>query len=258
MSFNAVEYSEAFDNFILKAESISDFNDPRISEALADICRVLRIANVSVIFYETAGHEEGGKGNTRVFFSDGKADDKRVFTVRENTGGGNVAIYRMMQYADDSDWTDEERSKLVILEKALFAFNGRSRVMHMIDKLIFTDEGMGIPNLRFFMKTVGELIGRGQIDKYGTCYFNLKRFSVINQNIGRDRGTMVMKKFIFGLQEKLSEGEYVCRVGGDNFVVIFKKENIDTVCIYLSGTGIVYNEEDNERVYVSAYAGYTI
>lgn len=256
MSINAVEYSEAFDNFIIKAERITDFFDPNISDALSDICRVLRIAKISVIFYETPRHEQCGRGKTVVFFSDGEADEKRIFTVREETGGGNNAIYQMMQRAADSDWTEEERSKLIILEKALFAFNGRSRVMQMIDRLVFFDEDLGIPNLKFFMKTAGTLIGSGQIDKYGSCYFNLKRFSVINQNIGRECGTMVMKKFILQLQDKLSDGEYVCRVGGDNFVALFKKENHEMVTEYLNGVGIVYNEDDNERVFVSAYAGY--
>ncbi|MGN0604781.1 MAG: putative bifunctional diguanylate cyclase/phosphodiesterase [Oscillospiraceae bacterium] len=256
MSFNAVEYSKAFDNFIIKAERISDFFDPKISDALSDICRVLRIAKVSVLFYDTPRHEQRGEGNAMVFFSCGEADESRVFTAREVTSGGNVAVYSFMQDTDGADWDGEERSRLVILEKALFAFNGRSRVMHMIDRLVFFDEDMGIPNLRFFMKTITMLIESRQIDKYGASYFNLKRFSVINQNIGRERGTVVMKKYISQLQEKLSDSEYVCRIGGDNFVVLFKKEKLETVSAHLAGVGIVYDEDDNERVFVSAYAGY--
>lgn len=256
MSFNAVEYSKAFDNFIIKAERISDFFDPKISDALSDICRVLRIAKVSVLFYDTPRHEQRGEGNAMVFYSCGEVDENRVFTVREVTSGGNVAVYNFMQQTVGDDWDDEERSRLVILEKALFTFNGRSRVMHMVDRLIFFDEDMGIPNLRFFMKNISMLIESRQIDKYGASYFNLKRFSVINQNIGRERGTVVMKKYISQLQEKLSDSEYVCRIGGDNFVVLFKKEKLETISAHLAGVGIVYDEDDNERVFVSAYAGY--
>ncbi|MGN0609204.1 MAG: putative bifunctional diguanylate cyclase/phosphodiesterase [Oscillospiraceae bacterium] len=256
MSFNAVEYSKAFDNFIIKAEGITDFFDPDMSDALSDICRVLRIARVSVIFYDTPRHEEHGDGKSIVFFSDGEADNDRIFKVREITNGGNIAVYTMMQRIGDPDWDEEERLRLFTLEKALFAFNGRSRIMHMIDRLVFFDEDMGIPNLRFFMKTINRLIESGQIDRYGACYFNLKRFSVINQNIGRERGTVVMTKFISQLQAKLSEDEYVCRIGGDNFVALFKKESLDTVSTHLGGTGIVYDEDTNERVFVSAYAGY--
>lgn len=256
MSFDTADYSRALDSFIIKAEAISDMFSPDMSDALSDICHVLRISHISASFYETPAHERRGEGNMAVFYSDGNEDTERSFLVREVTGGGNVAVYKLLQKSGDSDWTDEERSKLLILQKTLFAFNGRSRVMHMVDRLIFFDSEMDIHNLRFFMKTVASIIESDHIDEYGASYFNLKRFSVINQNIGRERGTTVMKKFTSQLQDKLKDGGLVCRIGGDNFIVLFKKEQLDIVTEYLSGTGIVYDEENNERVFVSAYAGY--
>ncbi|MGN1416115.1 MAG: putative bifunctional diguanylate cyclase/phosphodiesterase [Oscillospiraceae bacterium] len=256
MSFDAEEYSKALDSFIIKGERVSDLFSPDMSAALSDICRVLRISYISVSFYETHLHERRGSGNTAVLYSDGKEDKDRSFSVRETTGGGNVAVYQLMQISGDADWTDEERSRLTVLEKMLFAFNGRSRVMHMVDRLVFFDSEMEIHNLRFFLKTVGGLIEAGQIEKFGACYYNLKRFSVINQNIGRERGTVVMKRFVWQLQEKLGDGEYVCRIGGDNFVILFRKDHLDIVSEHLAGTGIVYDDTTNERVFVSAYAGY--
>ncbi|MGN0691231.1 MAG: diguanylate cyclase domain-containing protein, partial [Oscillospiraceae bacterium] len=256
MSFDTAEYSQALDSFILKAEPISDMFSPDMSDALSDICRVLRISHVSASLYETPAYERRGEGKTVVFYSNGNEDASRCFSVRQVTGGGNVAVYKLLQTAGDADWTDEERSRLSVLQKTLFAFNGRSRVMHMVDRLVFFDSEMDIHNLRFFMKTVASIIESGHIEEYGASYFNLKRFSVINQNIGRDRGTAVMKKFVLQLQGKLADDGLVCRIGGDNFIVLFKKELLDIVTEHLSGTGIVYDEENNERVFVSAYAGY--
>lgn len=256
MSIDAVKYSEALDKFIIRAERISYFLDPDMSDALYDICHVLRISELTATLYETPVHESRGEGQTVVFFKEGESDPQRVFTVRETTGGGNVVIYRLYQKSGDADWSEEERSKLLVLEKLMFSFNGRSRVMGMVSRLVFFDEEMGINNLKYFLKTVGSYIAAGRIDQYGACYFNLKRFSVINQNLGRARGTAVMKKFISQLGEKLSDDEFVCRIGGDNFAVLFRKEHLPIVSEYLNGTGIVYNEEKNERVLVSAYAGY--
>ncbi len=256
MSFNVVEYSKALESLIIKAERISYFRDPAMSDALSDICHALRVAKITAALYETPAHERRGEGETAVFFSEGEPDPQRVFTAREITGGGNVAIYDLFQKAGDADWSGEERSRLPVLEKTLFTFNGRSRVMSMVDKLMFFDEEMGINNLKFFLKTVGSLIAAGRIDKFGACYFNLKRFSVINQNIGRDRGTIVMRKYVAQLNDKLSDGESVFRIGGDNFVVLFLKEHLDIVVEHLNGAGIIYDEKTNERVFVSAYAGY--
>lgn len=257
MSFNADEYSKALNSFIIKAERISDCLSPDMTEALTDICHVLRVAKLTASIYDTPAHEQRGEGQTAVFFVDGSPDPKRCFVMREITGGGNVAVYQMLQKAEDADWSDEERAALLSLEKLLFSFNGRSRVMQMIDRLTFFDEEMGIHNLRFFLKTVGSYIAAGKIDKYGTCYFNLKRFSIINQNIGRPRGTVVMRRFISELSAKLTdESEYVCRIGGDNFIVLFLKSHLDIVIAHLNGTGVIYDDEKDDIILVSAYAGF--
>lgn len=257
MSFNADEYSKALNSFIIKAERISDCLSPDMTEALTDICHVLRVAKLTASIYDTPAHEQRGEGQTAVFFADGSPDPKRCFVMREITGGGNVAVYQMLQKAEDADWSDEERAALLALEKLLFSFNGRSRVMQMIDRLTFFDEEMGIHNLRFFLKTVGSYIAAGKIDKYGTCYFNLKRFSIINQNIGRPRGTVVMRRFISELSAKLTdESEYVCRIGGDNFIVLFLKSHLDIVIAHLNGTGVIYDDEKDDIILVSAYAGF--
>lgn len=49
MSFNAVDYSNALGNFIIKAERISDLFGSEMSDALSDICSVLRVSKVFII-----------------------------------------------------------------------------------------------------------------------------------------------------------------------------------------------------------------
>lgn len=257
MSFNADEYSKALNSFIIKAEQLRDPLGPEMAEATTEICRVLRVAKLIIKFYVTPAHEQRGEGDTAVLLDEGVSDPERRFAIREMTGGGNVAVYELQQRAGDEDWSEEERSGLLALEKLLFSFNGRARVMSMIDRLIYFDEEMGINNLKFFLKTVSAYIAIGKIDQYSACYFNLKRFSVINQNIGRPLGTVVMKKFVTELCEKLDdESECVCRIGGDNFAVLFLKKHTDSVVGHLKGTGIVYGEGKDDNVLVSAHAGF--
>lgn len=257
MSFNADEYSKALNSFIVKAEHIQDFLDPALTEALTDICRMLGVAKLSATLYDTPAHEHRGEGQTAVFFAEGEADPDRAFVMREITGGGNVAIYQMLQKAGAESWSEDDRERLLSLEKLLYSFNGRSRVMGMVERLMFFDEEMGVHNLKFFLKTTAEYIAKGIIDQYGACYFNLKRFSVINHNIGRRRGTVVMREYIQQLEAMLDdESEFVCRIGGDNFAVLFLKSHTDLVVQHLKGVGVVYGEGKDDNVLVSAYAGF--
>lgn len=254
--FDSVEYAEAFDEFLLKMEQIPDLVHPGTQDALNRICQLLRVSRVEVIFYETARHEAMKKGNRVIFYEYGCVDRDRVFCKREIADNGGIAVYKLYQRAEEPDWNTVEAEKLTVVAKMMFTFNGRARVMHIAKELTFKDQDLGIFSLRYFMKQASELIANQEIGDYAACYFNLRRFSLINQQIGRDRGTKVMKIFVRQLQDKLTSTEAVCRVGGDNFTVLFLKEHLDVVMDYLQGTEIIYEDTTGERVMVTANAGY--
>ena len=257
MEFDVKEYSEAIDDFLLKMEQVPSDMQSEIGKAMERLCQLLRIAKVVVQFYDTLTMERKQEGEECVFYEceDCETDFERVVKSREVTGGGNVVIYQIFQKEKDADWTETEKKKIGVLAKILFVYNGRVRVMKLAEFLMFKDNDMGIYNLRYFMKHTDYLISQGNIENYGACYFNLKQFSLINKQIGRDEATGVMKRFVTGLQSKLSENEIVCRIGGDNFVVLFQKEKLDDILDYLKEQEITYNDNAEDKVLVTVSAG---
>ena len=115
------------------------------------------------------------------------------------------------------------------------------------------DEGLEINGLDYFLNCIDDLIEIGEIGLFGACRFNLKNFSVVNDQLGRANGTKVMRRFLNGLALKLGVDHVLCRLGGDNFVALFHKSCLDELRYYLKGQDIYVNEE--ETVYVSASAG---
>lgn len=83
----------------------------------------------------------------------------------------------------------------------------------------------------------------------------MKHFSVVNQRFGRDRGTKIMVDYIGRLETLLGDTELVCRVGGDNFIVLFLKEKLESVIRHMEGVEIA-TEDAGECAFVSAIAGY--
>lgn len=256
MSFDIAAYSKAFDKFIINMEKLHDMNDPGLIDAISELCSILHIGKISIMVYESVSMEQLDKGTEKIVFDLGEFDPEHCLRLRESIGNGNVVWYSFFQTIDSDDWTEDEKHRIVVFEKAFFSFNGRSRVMSMIDNLTYYDADIGIPNLHYFIKTADQLITSGQISDFGSCYFNLKRFSIINQHIGRQKATDVMKIFIKQLSDKLNEKEIVCRVSGDNFIALFEKEHVNIVNEHLGGIGITYDTDKNQRVFVSAYAGY--
>lgn len=126
------------------------------------------------------------------------------------------------------------------------------------DALNFKDAQLDMYNSNFFIKVAEEKIADGTIGTCVACFFNLKRFSLVNNQVGREKGTKVLKRYLTGLEEKLGKKGYVCRVSGDNFVMLFERELLDMVIDHLNGTIIELHMRGINRISLSAHAGYYV
>lgn len=255
MSLNYKEYSEAMDEFLVKMEQVPYPGHPDEQVALERVCAVLRISKIQVTVTETQTTTMEQQKTVTVPYQNGVCDESQMLCFDEKTSSNAEIVFGVYPYADAPKWDEEENRKIQILIKTMYVFGARKRTSHMIDHLIFHDSVLDVYNLAYYNKYCAELFQAGTIAKYGAAYFNLRRFSKINQQLGRDRATMVMSIFIEQLKEKLDEDEVICRIGGDNFVVLFHKEKLDMVIDHLKGRGIEYDEEE-ELAFISATAGF--
>lgn len=254
--FDYIEYSRAIDEFLVKMEQKSHQINSDIQDALEGICHLLGIARVEAEFYENYIEEGRGSDDCVCFYQEGTINPECVYTQREVTANDYAAVYRVYAAQDKQSWSDIEIDKIRVFVKALFSFNGRAKVTHVAEELMYKDSELGVYNLSYFMKSVNVIIGEGNIGEYGACYFDIKRVSTINDQLGRKTGTYIIKCYVEGLSEKLESGDLLCRFGGDNFIVLFKKYELETVKNYLLGTEIRYGSGEQDNIIVSAYAGY--
>lgn len=126
----------------------------------------------------------------------------------------------------------------------------------MANKISFRADSIDVFNLNYFFKTIDEKIASGELSEYAACRFDMKRFSVVNHQFGREDGTRILNKFIVGLQKRLGEDGCVCRIQGDTFTVLFRKKRISFVTNYLSGTMIELGLKYKKKAMLSTYAGY--
>ena len=126
------------------------------------------------------------------------------------------------------------------------------------DALNYKDAQLDMYNSNFFIKIAEERIADGTIGNFAACFFNMKRFSLVNNQVGREKGTKVLKRYLTGLEEKLGENGYVCRISGDNFVILFQQELLDTVIDHLNGAIIELHMRGLNRISLSAHAGYYV
>lgn len=254
MIFDYKAYSRLLNEFIIEGEKIEQYRDPAFNKILEPICKFLRISRISSAVFDSTCDSAIIKSAPHIYYDDGNADSTRVLKFTENNVRACKANYSFMQSKSGQDWSDEEVQQIEAFEKLIYTFCDRSYASTIAKDLSMFDNDLMVYPLTFFLATVKNLIRQGRIGEFGGVYFNIKHFSSINDRFGRDCATNIMKLFIHGIQEKILYEECICRVGGDNFVVLFKKDNLNIIKNYLSGMPITFN--DGETVTVTTTASY--
>lgn len=254
MIFDYKAYSRLLNEFIIEGEKIEQYRDPAFNKILEPICKFLRISRISSAVFDSTCDSAIIKSAPHIYYDDGNADSTRVLKFTENNVRACKANYSFMQSKSGQDWSDEEFQQIEAFEKLIYMFCDRSYASTIAKDISMFDNDLMIYPLTFFLATVKNLIRQGRIGEFGGVYFNIKHFSSINDRFGRDCATNIMKLFIHGILEKILYEECICRVGGDNFVVLFKKDNLNIIKNYLSGMPITFN--DGETVTVTTTAGY--
>lgn len=255
MKFDAKKYADAMDRFHVLIADVSEPDSPKVGHALEEVCKVLRIAKVDMRCHDAVSLEKMKNGEYILLYDGAEPDDSAVYIKRERTDRGNVAIYSFYKNNDGIEWEEEELKRINVLQTCLFTYNARVKLAQIADKFTFHDIQLGMYNLNFFMKYAAALISDGTVENYSACYFNLKHFSIVNQRFGRDKGTKIMAGYIGKLEALLDDTELVCRVGGDNFIMLFLKEKLEAVIRHMEGVEIAA-ENAGESALVCAVAGF--
>jgi diguanylate cyclase (GGDEF)-like protein len=245
---------QAFQYFIRQMSEVENALDTDcIADAINDICRLSDVGSMKVDIYSSATLIDTDKKETHILYDDGESDDD-VIKIKKITGGSGALVYTISHKKGAEPWNERLHNRLELLVSILFVFTSRFVINQVAQKYAFYDEA-GYHNLRYFGVELTKLAAENKTKGLAAAQFNLKHFQGVNHHVGRDNGDVVMRTFINGLDEIKGCAVPVCRMGGDNFIMLMSADKIDDVIKYLKGTIISFGEEFSERVNVSATAG---
>ena len=250
------KYLEALESSIHKLQQLPDADPLQNFEAITEFCDILRLGKVEAVVFENEASEHLGSGKVTCFFDRGNACGNNFISDRFTAIDDMIIIYNVYPIEGEAAWTEEEQSRIHVFIDLLSTISGKSRLYKWVNRITYYDSELEMYNLKQFMKCAQKLCRSGQITQFTVVRFNLKHFSVVNQNVGRNVGTYVMKKFVGTIDAILDDkNELICRVGGDNFLTLIKNDKLPSLLQILNGTDIVYDENLGEHILVSATAG---
>ena len=220
---------------------------------LKELCEFFHLSKGLTEFYKNRMYEATGDGEILADYDNGNIGEV-VLRKRLERPSGAVIIGTIWGEKDMPPLSEEDMERLELVEFSLLSFVSRNRLEKAIETLAFHDE-YSYPNVRFYMRHLAMLQKTGKIRNKTAVALNLRHFSMINQQLGRELGDQVMRSCYELLSMTVGEDGAVCRVGGDNFTMIFDKELTPQVEDILRGMPVIYDREKDRRIIVSASAG---
>ena len=250
-----IECKVKLQDFFCRESEIRELKSTADTENIAELAPLMRAGKCCLTFYETFQEEQKKEGHEVLYYDNGRADEERYVFVREVTDGGNVIIVKTWQCVKEPDWDESEKELVQVMNRMLFFCKSRIRVLKLLKQVTYYDEDMKIGNLKFGMYQMSLLLQQGCLGDYVAFFLNIRGMNGINDLVGFKQGTVIMGEFVKRISEHLQNPECVCRIGGDNFLVLAKKEKAEKVGDILQGQMIPYGNLPQEKVMVSAMAG---
>ena len=248
-----VLFSQYLEELTDTITDLDHFNLEKIYAVLKELCIAFRVCKGVAEYYSSAEEERLGHGTVLICYDSGE-EPADVLTCRTVLSDILVADCKAFRAKGAEPWNEQERKRIEMVQRLMLTVVGRLRAEGMVEQATLFDDS-GYSNFRFLTATIEQIGSSGTITDYAFARFNLRHFSLINRQLGRDICDLVMRKYIDKLEEIVSPDGIVSRLGGDNFVTVFRKEKLNEVLAHFEGAPVPYSSEDDGRVLLSSRAG---
>ncbi len=231
------------------------YESDKDNAATAELVEILKIGRIVFFEYPDMGAElrdEPSVINTRYEGPDFNEDD--YVMNRTVVPSGNVVRVTIFPIAGYS-WNDEERELVSEFLLVISTLKSRIRMKEFIEYATFHERELGFFNGFYLTRTLSMVQKLDRLSDYSIIFFNLVNISGINSMIGRPEADVMIKKFGAMLNEILEQPECLCRMGGDNFVIVARHEHTDHLLKILKGTDMNGDTSFWETIRMSAYCG---
>lgn len=250
---NDARYYYLLEQLLLIMTKVKGFRLRELYDVLGELCRMFRISKGTVQFFQGLNHEMEDRGETFVCYDSGEGGEP-VITVRIVTKVNAVVTGSVTMPPGAEPLSPEEYARVDLIIKTVLSFVSRVRLQSVVEMLSFHDE-KGFPNTRCLMQYLQKTNEDKALGGKAALHFNLRHFSLVNQEFGEQAGDIAMRNFYEELKKLIGREGIVCRLGGDNFVAVCGQAQLAEVLGFLKGTPVHYDAAAGGRVKVSASAG---
>ncbi len=147
------------------------------------------------------------------------------------------------------EFTKDEINSIDFLLDNIFVLLSRARMLSLLNNIPLTDGLTGVPNVAGFMRFGNILIAKNTLQNYTGIFVNIKNFKFINQTIGPRNGDKLLIVFAQNTKRQLGADEMMARLGGDNFMVLIRRDHEEEFLRYLNSIQLKINIGPSTRLF---------
>ncbi|MCR4706135.1 MAG: bifunctional diguanylate cyclase/phosphodiesterase [Lachnospiraceae bacterium] len=214
------------ESLIQEAKTLEEAQE-MISTAVSFVADKLHLGRVLVMLDTPPSvFDLKGTKETQVVYAGFQGYDaepiERKFSL-VNKGTLQLTWYPVKGYT----WSDDEKRYLEIIMDYIYLRGLGVRVGELLSRSAFVDSMTGANNTQKLMQYGTMLEKSRRLSEFVALFENIKNFRYINRFYGDRNGDYILKEFVRIVFFSLNAEELIVRLGGDNFVVLVKKQNLD-------------------------------
>jgi len=131
----------------------------------------------------------------------------------------------LLLYAPEKDFFDEDEMKLLVEVAGDISFAlDHIEKTERVNYLAYYDEITDLPNWTLFQERLAERlrVANREMQKLAVCIFDVDRFKIINDTMGKRVGDMLLKQIAIRAKDVIGDPEGFARVGADVFAMVLR------------------------------------
>ena len=247
-----MRYYELLDQLVSAMTAAGEADVSQIEQILGEIARLFRLCKGVTRLYRSLDEEKEGGGETFCSFDIGEGEP--VAFQRVVTSGMAIATMTVYMQSGIRPLSSEERRRVELIMRLTLSFVCRNRMQRSIEDLAFYDYD-GYRNTRSLQNHFMQTERTGRFVGLAVVRYNLRHFTVVNQELGREKANAVLCSHYKTVEELVGTEGIVCRLSGDDFVAVCRKERLEKLLDCLLENRISYGEQSLLSAYKAAMSG---
>lgn len=186
--------------------------------------------------------------NKKNIYSDDRVKVENAIYKGEKYNADNVVQFKspiddLGDYSIDiypiEEFTVEEKEFLKNMNYLFSQAISKIKQQEVIKQTTILDPLTGMLNRDGIHGYISEISASNKIGEYDTLFINVKDCAEINKLCGGIQfGDILLRKYAYIISEFLEDGEKIARPGGDNFIIIIKKERLKDILKFLESVEV--------------------